>query len=82
MQNCEIQSEAEGVTYITAQGRNTNDDHSGFSFVDCRITGTGSAYLGRAWKNMSRVVFARTYMGENVDPRGWDDKGFPDRQKY
>ncbi|KAG6469896.1 hypothetical protein ZIOFF_070829 [Zingiber officinale] len=77
--NCEIQSVADGVTYITAQGRSRSrsDDHGGFSFVDCRITGTGSAYLGRAWRNMSRVVFARTYMGKNVDPRGWDDKGNP-----
>ncbi|KAK8934900.1 Pectinesterase PPME1 [Platanthera zijinensis] len=62
-------------------GRSTIADKSGFSFVHCNITGTGSAYLSRAWRKSSRVVFAHTYMGTLVNPRGWDDKGFPDRHR-
>ncbi|KAG0471040.1 hypothetical protein HPP92_015586 [Vanilla planifolia] len=78
---CEINSVADGTTYITAQARTTIADKSGFAFVHCQVTGTGSAYLSRAWKKSSRVVFAYTYMGSLVNPRGWDDKGFPDRQR-
>ncbi|KAK8940125.1 putative pectinesterase 53 [Platanthera guangdongensis] len=36
-----------GNTYISAQGRSTIADKSGFSFVHCNITGTGSAYLSQ-----------------------------------
>lgn len=81
MQHCVINSVADGNTYISAQGRSTIADKSGFSFVHCKITGTGSAYLSRAWRKSSRVVFAYSYMGTVVNPKGWDDKGFPDRQE-
>lgn len=81
-QNCELHSVADGATAITAQARENISDKSGFSFVSCRISGTGDAFLSRAWKPRSRVVFAYTYMGSLVDPLGWSDKGLPERQRY
>nr|CAD1825471.1 unnamed protein product [Ananas comosus var. bracteatus] len=80
-QNCELHSVADGATAITAQARENISDKSGFSFVSCRISGTGDAFLSRAWKPRSRVVFAYTYMGSLVDPLGWSDKGLPERQR-
>jgi len=68
-----INSVAKGLGTITAQGRNSNDDDSGFSFVHCKITGTGDTYLGRAWRQMPRVVFAYTEMGSLIDKEGWSD---------
>ncbi|KAM7520113.1 hypothetical protein LguiB_019075 [Lonicera macranthoides] len=52
-----------------------NED-SGFSFVHCKVTGSGALYLGRAWGTFSRVVFAYTYMDRIITPRGynWGDK--------
>ena len=53
----------------------------GFVFVRSRITGAGMVYLGRAWGNDSRVVFANTYMDDIVVPEGWGDWGIPARDK-
>ncbi|PKA61165.1 Putative pectinesterase 63 [Apostasia shenzhenica] len=77
---CEINSVADGITYITAQARSMVAEDGGFAFVHCKVTGTGNAYLSRAWKDSSRVVFAYTFMGSLVQPKGWDDKGFPNRR--
>ncbi|KAL2609182.1 hypothetical protein R1flu_027755 [Riccia fluitans] len=38
-------------------------------------------YLGRAWGNYSRVIYARCYMDEVVIPVGWDDWGIKDRER-
>lgn len=80
-QNCKIESIADGITAITAQGRSSPSDKSGFVFIHCNITGTGNAYLSRAWKPNSRVIFAYTYLGPLVNPKGWDDKGLSGRQR-
>ncbi|XP_077239948.1 putative pectinesterase 63 [Tasmannia lanceolata] len=79
--NCVLHSVAEGVTAITAQGRTSVADKSGFSFVHCNITGSGKSYLSRAWMPSSRVVFAYSYLDTVVHPGGWDDKGFLDRDR-
>ncbi|CAL9045671.1 unnamed protein product [Musa banksii] len=80
-QNCEIESVADNVAYITAQARSNPSDKSGFSFIHCNITGTGNAFLSRAWREMSRVVFSYTHMGRLIDPRGWDNKGVAGRNR-
>ncbi|CAL9095344.1 unnamed protein product [Musa textilis] len=80
-QNCEIESVADNVAYITAQARSNPSDKSGFSFIHCNITGTGNAFLSRAWREMSRVVFSYTHMGRLIDPRGWDNKGIAGRNR-
>lgn len=72
-----------GVPYqqaITAQSRGSPNDDSGFSFINCKVTGSGQLLLGRAWGNFSRVVYSFTYMDEIVIPQGWYDWGDPKRQ--
>ncbi|XP_065017794.1 probable pectinesterase 66 [Musa acuminata AAA Group] len=58
--------------YITAHGRQTSGDPSGFVFKSCNITGTGKTYLGRAWNHHARVLFHQTSMSDIVVPAGWD----------
>ncbi|KAF4369936.1 hypothetical protein G4B88_016097 [Cannabis sativa] len=58
---------------ITAQARAKVSEKSGFTFVHCNIIASGDTYLGRAWKDMPRVIFAYTYMGNNIDANGWSN---------
>lgn len=57
--------------YITAQGRESASETSGFVFHSCTVTGTGPALLGRAYRNYSTVVFYKTRMDNVVAPEGW-----------
>ncbi|BBM98961.1 pectinesterase [Marchantia polymorpha subsp. ruderalis] len=66
---------------LTAQKRNDTTLDTGFSFVDSYISGSGQVYLGRAWGNDSRVVFARSYMDDVVLPVGWNDWGSEGRER-
>ncbi|XP_022776433.1 putative pectinesterase 63 [Durio zibethinus] len=71
-----------GLTVITAQARESASENTGYSFVHCRVTGTGSGtYLGRAWKTSPKVVFAYTDMGSVVHPAGWSFNFKPERAK-
>ncbi|KAG5222495.1 pectinesterase PPME [Salix suchowensis] len=66
--------------FITAQARNNEGEDTGFSFVHCKVEGTGSgAYLGRAWQQRPRVVFAYTTMSGVVNPQGWSNNFHPER---
>ncbi|KAH0909870.1 hypothetical protein HID58_033191 [Brassica napus] len=58
--------------FITAQGRQSEQDTSGFVFKYCAIKGDGTAFLGRAYRGYSRVVFYATSMSNVVVPQGWD----------
>ncbi|PON69660.1 Pectinesterase, Tyr active site, partial [Parasponia andersonii] len=59
--------------YITAQGRESAEESSGFVFRFNSIIGfgTGPTFLGRAYRNHSRVFFYKTYMDNNITPEGW-----------
>lgn len=72
---------ATGNSYgaLTAQKRGNFLQETGFSFVKCKVTGSGALYLGRAWGTFSRVVFAFTYMDKIVTPKGWYDWGDKNR---
>ncbi|WVZ49451.1 hypothetical protein U9M48_000813 [Paspalum notatum var. saurae] len=76
-ESCRIESVVKEVAVLTAQQRTKSIEgaiDSGFSFKNCSIGGVkgGQIYLGRAWGDSSRVVYAFTEMGEEVVPVGWD----------
>ena len=73
---------AQNTGAVTAQGRSSILEDTGFSFVNCKVTGSGALYLGRAWGPFSRVVFAYTYMDNIIIPKGWYNWGDPNRETY
>ncbi|CAI0440058.1 unnamed protein product [Linum tenue] len=66
---------------VTAHGRASKDENTGFAFVNCSLGGTGRIWLGRAWRPFSRVVFANTAMADIVAPEGWNDFNDPARDQ-
>ena len=76
VQNSEIHVNAKSVglfnAYITAQGRDSDKETNGFVFKYCKVTGNGPAYLGRAYRNHSTVVFYRSNFDDIIAPEGWD----------
>ncbi|KAE9454829.1 hypothetical protein C3L33_13275, partial [Rhododendron williamsianum] len=66
---------------VTAHGRNSTDENSGFVFMNCSIGGTGRIWLGRAWRPFSSVVFAYSNMTDVIAPEGWNDMNDPTRDQ-
>ncbi|CAK9328278.1 unnamed protein product [Citrullus colocynthis] len=79
-EGCHVHAIAQYTGALTAQGRSSLLEDTGFSFVKCRVTGSGALYLGRAWGPFSRVVFAYTYMDNIIIPKGWYNWGDPNRE--
>ncbi|KAI3768851.1 hypothetical protein L2E82_19687 [Cichorium intybus] len=60
--------------------RDDPNQNTGISILECKIA-TGSelipnqsmfkSYLGRPWKEYSRTVILRSYIGDVIDPAGW-----------
>ncbi|WZY72417.1 hypothetical protein YC2023_004657 [Brassica napus] len=62
----------DGLRVITAHAGKSTEEKSGYSFVHCKVTGTGTGiYLGRAWMSHPKVVYAYTDMSSVVNPSGW-----------
>lgn len=88
-ENCQLISMANPVSpglkvingAVTAHGRISNDDNTGFAFVNCSVGGNGRVWLGRAWRPFSRVVFAYTTMSDIISPEGWNDFNDPTRDQ-
>lgn len=80
LQNSHLHAIAQMTGAVTAQGRTSLLEDTGFSFVNCKVTGSGALYLGRAWGPFSRVVFAYTYMDNIIIPKGWHNWGDPNRE--
>ncbi|KAG0492397.1 hypothetical protein HPP92_005458 [Vanilla planifolia] len=60
---------------ITAQGRSDPNQNTGMSFQSCKVSGdSGGAptYLGRPWKQYSRVVFMESELDGSINKAGWE----------
>jgi pectinesterase len=69
-----VDIETIGTGYITANGRDAANNTSIYVFNQADVRGTSGAnstYLGRPWRQWSRVVFQRSYLGNVVRPEGW-----------
>ncbi|KAK4595428.1 hypothetical protein RGQ29_013761 [Quercus rubra] len=85
-QNSEIHVNGKSIgnwkSYITAQGRESDTQTNGFVFKYCKVTGTGTAYLGRAYKSHSAVVYFRSTFDDIIAPAGWDIWKQAGKEKY
>ena len=73
-ERCEIHSTPHSVGYITANGKQDEDEQSVFVFDHCRLTaepGVAHVWLGRPWRQFASVVFLNTDMGAHIEPGGW-----------
>ncbi|XP_074555785.1 pectinesterase-like [Curcuma longa] len=79
-QNCELSARRplpNQKNAFTAQGRRDPNQNTGFSFQFCNVTGEADltnatpTYLGRPWKEYSRVVFMQSYLGPILRREGW-----------
>ncbi|XP_047337244.1 pectinesterase QRT1-like [Impatiens glandulifera] len=80
-QDCILRSTAKRFGAIAAHHRDSPAEDTGFSFVNCKIYGTGTILLGRAWGNYSRTIFSYCEIDNNISPSGWSDWNDPSRQK-
>ncbi|KAJ4981962.1 hypothetical protein NE237_032799 [Protea cynaroides] len=81
-QNCTISLTAEKHGAIAAHHRETADDDSGFSFVNCTVNGTSNNVdLGRAWGPYARAVYSYCDLDINVSQERWSDMGYESRRR-
>ncbi|WOK92286.1 hypothetical protein Cni_G00977 [Canna indica] len=78
--DCTLLSVAKSYGAIAASQRKSPMDNMGFSFVGCKLYGTGMVYLGRAWGSYATVVYSNCKLEGIVIPQGWDDFGDPARR--
>ncbi len=61
--------------YLTAQSRTSPDQATGYVFLHARITAADldgrDFFLGRPWRDYSRVVFLDSAMPASLSPQGW-----------
>ncbi|KAJ8447086.1 hypothetical protein Cgig2_022815 [Carnegiea gigantea] len=69
-EKCSINVTGDG--FITAQGKTTASERSGFVFKSCDVSGLAKTLLGRAYKAFATVVFIESYFGDIIKPEGWN----------
>ncbi|XP_023527781.1 probable pectinesterase 53 isoform X1 [Cucurbita pepo subsp. pepo] len=79
-EGCHLHAITDSYGALTAQKRNSLLEETGFSFLKCKVSGSGALYLGRAWGSFSRVVFAYTFMDKIITPTGWYNWGDKNRE--
>ncbi|XP_015572328.2 probable pectinesterase 55 [Ricinus communis] len=57
---------------ITAQKKEWPQHSSGFVFKNCVVSGTGKAFLGRAWGPYSTVIFYNSTLSDVIVSEGWN----------
>ena len=73
-ENCRIHGLAGATVMITAQSRNAADEDSAYVFDRATITAdpaAGPVWLGRPWRDYSRVIFLDSHMDADIHPEGW-----------
>jgi pectinesterase len=69
-----VDIEAIGPGYITANGREAENNTSIYVFNQVNVSGTNgtnTTVLGRPWRPFSRVIFQDSYLSDVVKPEGW-----------
>jgi hypothetical protein len=76
--NCDIRVLAASTGYITANGRDSSSNPSYYVINKSTVSAasgnsvpSGAYYLGRPWRNYSRVVFQSTSMSNVINAAGW-----------
>ncbi len=72
--HCEIRSRGPG--FVAAVSRTMPEGPQGFVFTHCRLTadpGVHDVFLGRPWRNYSRVVYLECSLGDHIRPEGWNN---------
>lgn len=82
-EKCHLHSTSTEHGAFTAQGRAAASENSGFSFVECSLTGVeaSKSILGRPWRAYALVVFARCNISNTVDPVGWNNWDTPTNER-
>ena len=73
-ENCHLHAVAHEEVMLTAHMRTAPDQDRGYVFHHCRITadaGVGRLWLGRPWRDYSRVVFLHTRIDAKLERAGW-----------
>jgi pectinesterase len=73
-ENCHIHAIAHDEVMLTAHMRTAPDQDRGYVFDHCRITadpGVGKLWLGRPWRDYSRVIFLNTRIDAALERDGW-----------
>jgi PelA/Pel-15E family pectate lyase len=73
-ENCRIHSKADG--YITAPMRFSENEASGFVFINSKLTGENTqkgVFLGRPWRAFGRTIFLNTTMDAHIRAEGWNN---------
>jgi pectinesterase len=71
---CRIHAVAHDEAMLTAHMRTAPDQDRGYVFKGCVITadpGVGRLWLGRPWRDFSRVVFIDTRIDAKLEAAGW-----------
>jgi pectin methylesterase-like acyl-CoA thioesterase len=73
-ERCEIRSTPHVIGYITAHGKQDDEEQALFVFNHCKLTagpGVEHVWLGRPWRSLASVVFLNTEMGAHIEAPGW-----------